>query len=236
MNWAPGGRAPTSDTATEPSARRNHSMWLKPGRAGRGRAAASAPARRIGVVLRAVDVAGQQHAPLDPRMLEHVERRRQVAADRVPHAARRATHDAVEGVLVADDELLDQRRLPRERRRDGQPLPELVRPTRARNVPRAPAPAGGLTTTGKPHRSATAHASSTLRARPWRAHGTPAARSTSFMRALSRKLAARRRRPSRRCRAARAPGPAAPGGSRGCSRPDRPNRAGRPLRRTPSAS
>ena len=28
--WAPGGRAPTSDTATEPSGRRNHSMWVSP--------------------------------------------------------------------------------------------------------------------------------------------------------------------------------------------------------------
>ena len=27
-SWAPGGRAPTSDTATEPSGRSNHSMWV----------------------------------------------------------------------------------------------------------------------------------------------------------------------------------------------------------------
>jgi hypothetical protein len=60
----------------------------------------------------------------------------------------------------------------------------------ARNVPRAPAPAGGLTTTGNPHCSTIAQASCALVARPWRAHGTPAARSTSFIRDLSRKLAA----------------------------------------------
>ena len=30
MIWAPGGRAPTSETATEPSGRRNHSMWVSP--------------------------------------------------------------------------------------------------------------------------------------------------------------------------------------------------------------
>src|SRR5258706_473149 len=37
---APGGRAPTSDTATDPSGRRNHSMWVNASRTPNARSAA----------------------------------------------------------------------------------------------------------------------------------------------------------------------------------------------------
>jgi hypothetical protein len=40
--WAPGGRAATSDTATVPSGRRNHSMWVSPVRSPRAVSAAGA--------------------------------------------------------------------------------------------------------------------------------------------------------------------------------------------------
>ncbi len=40
VSCAPGGRAATSDTATEPSGRRNHSMWVSASRTPRARSAA----------------------------------------------------------------------------------------------------------------------------------------------------------------------------------------------------
>ena len=54
----------------------------------------------------------------------------------------------------------------------------------------APAPAGGLTTSGKPACWAKSAASAAERASRYLAHGTPAARSTVFIWALSRKLPA----------------------------------------------
>ena len=53
----------------------------------------------------------------------------------------------------------------------------------------APAPAGGLTTSGKPTSSANPSGARRETASLCRAHGTPAARSTDFICALSRKLA-----------------------------------------------
>ena len=55
-----------------------------------------------------------------------------------------------------------------------------------RNVPRAPAPASGLTTNGRPHSSANCSASAGVVARRWRAQGMPASSNTVFMAALSR--------------------------------------------------
>ncbi len=54
----------------------------------------------------------------------------------------------------------------------------------------APAPAGGLTTSGNPASAAKPAAASAESASRYRAHGTPAARSTDFICALSRKLRA----------------------------------------------
>ena len=48
----------------------------------------------------------------------------------------------------------------------------------------APAPAGGLTTSGRPTSAAKPRAPSTEPTSAWRATGSPAARSTSFMRVL----------------------------------------------------
>jgi hypothetical protein len=62
------------------------------------------------VELRATDVARQHDTPLDPRMLEHCQGRRHVVVDRVPHHLAGDEH-AVEGELIADHELLDQRRI-----------------------------------------------------------------------------------------------------------------------------
>ena len=59
-----------------------------------------------------------------------------------------------------------------------------------RNVLLAPAPAGGLTTSGKPTSAAKPAAASAESASRCRAQGTPAARSTDFICALSRKLRA----------------------------------------------
>ena len=54
----------------------------------------------------------------------------------------------------------------------------------------APAPAGGLTTSGYPTSAANPAAAAAESASRYRAHGTPAARSTDFICALSRKLRA----------------------------------------------
>jgi hypothetical protein len=77
-------------------------------------------------VFRTVDLAWQQHTPLDPRMLQDVERARQVAADRVPDQS--LVHDdAVERVLVAAHELLEHHRDLRVRRVRCEPAFELAR-------------------------------------------------------------------------------------------------------------
>jgi hypothetical protein len=72
----------------------------------------------------------------------------------------------------------------------------------------APAPAGGFATIGKPTSPTNARASPALPTRRWRAHGSPAARSTSFIRDLSRKFraAATDRPGSPRCSRATASG------------------------------
>ena len=77
-------------------------------------------------VLRSVDVPRQHDAPLDPRVRQHVERARQVAADRVPDEPA-VDHDAVEGVLVAADELLEEHRFVGTRRGVGEPCGQLRR-------------------------------------------------------------------------------------------------------------
>jgi hypothetical protein len=60
-------------------------------------------------VARVGQLAGEQHGPLDPRVAQHGERRRPVVRDRRPHRASADLH-AVEGELVADEELLQQPR------------------------------------------------------------------------------------------------------------------------------
>ena len=60
----------------------------------------------------------------------------------------------------------------------------------SRNVALAPAPAGGLTTSGKPASSASSQTGPADSARQCRAQGIPAARSKVFICALSRKLCA----------------------------------------------
>ena len=58
------------------------------------------------VETRMVDLARNQHAPLDPRVIDDVERRRQVVRKRVPDRPA-ADRDGVERELVPDHELLD---------------------------------------------------------------------------------------------------------------------------------
>src|SRR5580658_7527294 len=53
------------------------------------------------------DVAGEKHRPLDPRVLEHLERRGEVPRDRVPHELAVHQH-AVEAVLGANHQLFEQ--------------------------------------------------------------------------------------------------------------------------------
>ncbi len=83
MICAPGGRAATSEIAMLPSARRNHSMCVSP--VVHAEHVERATLRGSDVVVpRAVDLAWQHQAPLDPRILQHVERRRVVVRERVP--------------------------------------------------------------------------------------------------------------------------------------------------------
>jgi hypothetical protein len=60
------------------------------------------------VEARVVDLARNKDAPLDPGIVDDVERRRQVVRKRVPDRPA-ADRDGVERELVADDELLDHR-------------------------------------------------------------------------------------------------------------------------------
>jgi hypothetical protein len=59
-----------------------------------------------------VHLPGEKHAPLDPRLPHHLQGRGEVVVDGVPDDLA-PEGDGVEGVLLADDELLHQRRLPR---------------------------------------------------------------------------------------------------------------------------
>ena len=124
------------------------------------------------------------------------------SADRAPHRAA-PDRDAVERVFLAGHELLEQRGMRGVGRYGRQPLLELARVLHAERVACAPAPAGGLTTSGKPTAAANSRHSAALPHSRCRAHGTPAERSTSFMRDLSRKF-----------RAAPAPSPSMPNASR----------------------
>ena len=142
-NWAPGGRAPTSDIAIRPSGRWNHSMWLRPFSSPSARSAGAAASRipRIGVV----DIARRNDAPLDPGMPQHLDGRRVVGVDRVPDDLS-SQHHAVEGVLFAGHELLDQDGISF----DGSIAEATRQPVVVvdRYVARAPAPAGGFTIKG----------------------------------------------------------------------------------------
>ena len=72
-----------------------------------------ARARRLDVVVPVVvDFARQHHAPLDPRIAQDLERRRVVVRERVPYGAP-VDRDRLQRMLVADDELLDESRVPR---------------------------------------------------------------------------------------------------------------------------
>ena len=134
-------------------------------------------------------LAGQQHRPLHPRVAQHLERRRQVVRDRRPYGL--AAHgDAVEGVLLADQELLEQRQA---RPARGGSAPASCAARRRRRAGRSPArrrrraawrPAGT-----RPRRRKPAPRDGSVTSR-CRAHGTPAARSTVFIRDLSRTLCA----------------------------------------------
>ena len=77
------------------------------------------------LVPRAGDVAGQHDRPLDPRVAQDLQRRRAVVGDRRPHG-RPADGDAVEGVLLAGEELLEQRGGVLAQRHGAQPAPEHV--------------------------------------------------------------------------------------------------------------
>ncbi len=76
-------------------------------------------------VARVVELAGQQHRPLDPRVAQHRERRRPVVRNGRPHR-RAADLHAVEGELVADQELLQQTRRVRMRRDRREPAAQGV--------------------------------------------------------------------------------------------------------------
>ena len=110
-------------------------------------------------VLGSGDIAWQQDAPLDPWVLEHVERSREIATDGVPDQLA-IDHNAVKRVLGPGHELLEQHRVAGVRRRRCEPLLHLLGPVDPERVPRAPAPASGLATNGNPTRPANACASS----------------------------------------------------------------------------
>ena len=136
-------------------------------------------------VARVGELAGEQHRPLDPRVAQQRERRRPVV-ETTPTPCGRPLH-AVERELVADEELLQQTG----RVRVGAGWPRASRAARRRRRGGGglgAAPAGGFATSGNPTAAANANASSGARTSWWRAHGTPAAASTSFIRDLSRTL------------------------------------------------
>ena len=199
-----------------------------------GRAPCSArPAVDDDVAL-VVDAPRQQHAPLDPRMLEHVERARQVAADRVPHHLA-ADHDAVEGVLLAGHELLEEHRLRGARRRRRQPLAEAGVAVDAERV----AGAGAGERLGDEREADLGGEGDRLvgRRRPAGCgHTARRRRRTPPSSAPCRGSCRRRPGRCRGCRGARAPRRAAPGGSRGCRAGGRRHRRGRRPRRRRAVS
>ena len=109
-------------------------------------------------VLGSGDIARQQDAPLDPWVLEHVERSREIATDGVPDQPA-IDHNAVKRVLGPGHELLEQHRVAGAGRRRCEPLLQLLGPVDPDRVPRA-RPASGLATNGNPTRPANARTSS----------------------------------------------------------------------------
>ena len=76
-------------------------------------------------VARVVELAGEQHRPLDPRGPQHLQRRGPVVRDGRPHRLPADLH-AVERVLVADEELLQQTGRVRARRDRREPAAQGV--------------------------------------------------------------------------------------------------------------
>ena len=185
-----------------------------------------------------VDVAGEQDAPLDPWVLEDAQRCRQVPPDRVPRPSCPSISDAVEGVLVADQELLQHARGHRSESRAVDSQPSSCAWSSMRNVPRAPAPASGFTTKGRPTLGGE------RAARPPRVVGpaVAGARDAGLARTRSSWPPCRgtggppRRRHAGDAERARGPRPAAPAGSRGWPAGGRRRPGGRPSRATPAAS
>ncbi len=85
--------------------------------AGPARAAPPAPTSRMSSNSGPVDVARQQHRPLHPRVAQHLQRRRQVARRSSATRPAPSTITLSKVNSVAGEELLDQRRVGRRRRR-----------------------------------------------------------------------------------------------------------------------
>ncbi len=107
-----------------PSGRRNHSRWVSPERSPRALSAVGAIAR-MPAYCRPVDGPGQEHHPLDPRVAQYLQRRGQVARDRVPDDLP-VHHHAVVRALIPAEELLEQREPVRRRRGRVEPYPQVV--------------------------------------------------------------------------------------------------------------
>ena len=139
------------------------------------------------LVPRAGDVAGQHDRPLDPRVAQDLQRRRAVVGDRRPHGRHRR---CVTLSKVCSSPVRNSSSRAGESSLIGTAAsqPRSMSPSSRRNVDCAPAPSGGLATSGNPTSSAKAMACPALRTRACRAHGIPAACSTSFICDLSRTL------------------------------------------------
>ena len=204
-------------------------MWVSPVLQPERRRRASVADRQRRRRTPAVDLARQQHAPLDPRVLQHVERARQVPADRVPHAARPSTTTLSKECSSPTHELLEEHRLVgASAGRRASHVVELVGVVDAERVARARRRPAAWRRTGS-RRSAT---NADARRRPTAARRAAGARHAGGLEGglhprLVAEVVGDADAACRGCRAARAPRRAAPGGSRGWRRGGPPTRGAR---------
>ena len=208
-------------------------MWVSASRDPEGPQRGGADLVDAGV-LGSGDVAREQHRPLDPRVAQDLERRRLVVGDRGPHGVA-ADRDAVEGVLLADEELLEQGRLLGAGRHGVQPA---LRASRRRRAGRSPAsrrrPAAWRPAGSRPRR-ANAVASAAPVTSACAAHGHPGLAEHVLHPRLVAHVVGGLLVHALDAHAPRAPGPAAPGAAR-ARRPDAPpGPSGRPSPVTASA-
>ena len=201
-------------------------MWVNPVRSPSARSAAGRD-RPDAVVLGPACLARQEHPPLDPRVAQHLQRRGQVARDRVPDDLP-VRHHAVVGALLAGEELLEQRGPVR--RWAGRVSSHTAQLFGVVEAERALGPGArgrldhqrepGLGGEARPPRPRSRPAGAARTARP-----PPAAPTSS---APCRGSCARSPRPCPGCPAARGPARAAPAAARAPRRAAAPGRGGWP--------